>query len=184
MSGKATPNLHKRSKIESNSKMGDLLPGKGKPRHTKAASVTNYHHSIEAYSSKTKNNAFNQKPTYIILTIDNSGEKGSVRKKETPKSTMQSLTTASYAKQGQSYQQLSSLKKTSKKRATHQRTKSDHIIKSKPSINFKLIKGQIGIDGKHGKSIQMSKNKVGTTKSSFTISPPIAQISHSSGKNI
>ncbi len=174
LTGKGTPNIQK-SKMEGKGKrMNDLLPSKQKPRHTKAASVTNYHHSIEAYSSKTKSNAFNQKPTYIILTIDNSGDKGSVKKKETPKSSMHSLSSASYAKQGQSYQQLSSIKKTGKKRPTHQRTKSDHIIKSKPSINFKLIKGQIGLDSKHGKiTLKMSKGKMTTTaKSSFMINPP------------
>ena len=90
----------------------------------------------KAYANKPKTSAFHQKPTYIILTIDNSGDKTSVKKKETPKSSMQTLTTASYAKQGQSYQQLSNLKKAVKKKPTHTRTKSDHILKAKPSINF------------------------------------------------
>lgn len=105
-------------------------------------------------------NAFNQKPTYIILTIDNSGDKGSVKKKETPKASAQSLTTVSYAKQGQSYQQLSSLKKVTKKKPTHTRTKSDHIVKSKPSINFKLLKGPINQDMKRAKNMQIVKSKI------------------------
>ena len=50
------------------------------------------------------------KPTYIILTIDNSGEKGYIKKKEAPKSSLHSIASSSYAKQGQSYQQLSNLK--------------------------------------------------------------------------
>ena len=50
------------------------------------------------------------KPTYIILTIDNSNEKGYVSKKDTPKSNWKTIATASYQKQGQSYQQLSNLK--------------------------------------------------------------------------
>ena len=130
--------------------------------------MSNYHHSIEAYSSKTKVNALNQKPTYIILTIDNSGDKGSVKKKDTPKSSTQTLTASSYAKQGQSYQQLSSLKKVIKKRPTHQRTKSDHVIKSKPSINFKLIKGHIQQDSNQAKNLAIIKSKMNATKSSFT----------------
>lgn len=128
-------------------------------KHTKAASVSNYHQSAEAYSNKPKGNPFNQKPTYIILTIDNSGDKGSVKKKETPKASAQSLTTASYSKQGQSYQQLSSLKKVTKKKPTHTRTKSDHVIKSKPSINFKLIKGYLPQDPKQAKNLQIVKSK-------------------------
>lgn len=134
----------------------------------KTASVTSYQNSVEAYSNKPKMNAFSQKPTYIILTIDNSGEKGSVKKKETPKASSQTLTTASYAKQGQSYQQLSSLKKVAKKKPTHARTKSDHIVKSKPSINFKLTKPQLPHEARRTKNMQLVKNK----------------ISHSSGKII
>lgn len=160
------------------------MSSKSKSKHIKTSSVANYHHSIEAYNSKTKSNAFNQKPTYIILTIDNSDEKGSIRKKETTKLSMTTLSAGSYVRQGQSYQQLSSLKKNIKKRPTHQRTKSDHIIKSKPSINFKLIKGQIGLDSKHAKNMSIVKHKTGT-KSSFTINPPAPHIiSQSSSKSI
>jgi hypothetical protein len=148
--------------------INDLINSQGKPKHTKAVSMSNYHHSIEAYSSKTKVNALNQKPTYIILTIDNSGDKGSVKKKDTPKSSTQTLIASSYAKQGQSYQQLSSLKKVIKKKPTHQRTKSDHIIKSKPSINFKMIKGHLQHDLKQAKNLAIIKNKMTATKSSFT----------------
>ena len=70
------------------------------------------------------------KPTYIILTIDTdskqklsdydrirqidnasrSGEKTYINKKDTPKSTINSLSSTTFNKQGQSYQQLSSLK--------------------------------------------------------------------------
>lgn len=185
LTGKGTPNIQKSKEERKSSRVNDLVSSKHKPRHTKAASMTNYHHSIEAYSSKTKSNALKQKPTYIILTIDNSGEKGSLKKKETPKSSMNSLSNASYAKQGQSYQQLSSLKKTRKKRPTHQRTKSDHIIKSKPFINFKLIKGQGGLGSSQSKNMRITKGKANTgTKSSFTINPPgSSKISKSSSKH-
>ncbi|CAI2364178.1 unnamed protein product [Moneuplotes crassus] len=183
VTGKGTPNIYKRKEEGKNNKTNELIPTKPKPRHVKAASVTNYHHSIEAYSSKTKSNALKQKPTYIILTIDNSGEKGTLKKKETPKSSMNSLSSVSYAKQGQSYQQLSSLKKNRKK-PTHQRTKSDQIIKSKPFINFKLIKGQIGLASNQGKNMKSSKSKLNSgTRSSFMINPPgTSKISKSSRK--
>lgn len=185
LTGQATPNIQKGKGEGKNKRINDLVSSKTKGKHTKAASVTNYHHSIEAYNSKTKSNAFNQKPTYIILTIDNSGDKGSVKRKETPKSSIATLSRGSYAKQGQSYQQLSNFKKSVKKRPIHHRTKSDHIIKSKPSINFKLLKGQICLDSRHAKNMSIVKNKVGTTKSSFTINPPGPQkISQSSSKFI
>lgn len=116
--------------------INDLLNYKKVAKHKKAASVTSYQHITEPYTNKMKNTVLHQKPTYIILTIDGSGDKGSIKKKETPKASMQTLGTASYAKQGQSYQQLSSLKKINKKKSTHNRTKSDHVLQPKPTINF------------------------------------------------
>lgn len=184
LSGKGTPNIQKSKEGRKSSKVNDLVSSKHKPRHTKASSVTNYPQSIEAYSSKTKSNVLKQKPTYIILTIDNSGEKGNLKRKETPKSSANSLSNASYAKQGQSYQKLSSLKKSCKKRPIHQRTKSDHIIKSKPFINFKLAKGQSCLGTSQSKNMRISKGKINTgTKSSFMINPPgSSKISKSSSK--
>ena len=130
-------------------------------RHKKAASVTNYNQMIESHGLKHKSNVFHQKPTYIILTIDGSGEKGSIKKKETPKASVQTLATTSYSKQGQSYQQLSSIKSTSKKKPVHNRTKSDHVLKAKPAINFlSYKKSNTSSSKKKGvkQSVKQSKN--------------------------
>lgn len=183
LKGHETHSIQHEMSSERYQTINDLLGLKKASKHVKAASMSNYHNSTEQYMSKPKMNAFNQKPTYIILTIDNSGDKGSVKKKETPKASAQTLTTASYHKQGQSYQQLSSLKKGTKKRPTHTRTKSDHVIKSKPSINFKLIKNQMPQDSKHAKNLQIAKSKMAGAKSNFTINPPMAtKVAHSTGK--
>ena len=74
---------------------------------------------------------------------------------------MHSLTTNSYSKQGQSYQQLSSIKSTSKKKPVHNRTKSDHVLKAKPAINFlSYKKSNASSSKKKGvkQSVKQSKN--------------------------
>jgi hypothetical protein len=183
----------KDGKFQTLTKCGDA---KRTTKHKKTSSLSTYHHNTEAYVSKPKMNAFNQKPTYIILTIDNSDEKASLKKIgkahegniqwiDTPKSTIHTLTKSSYSKQGQSYQQLSSLKKITKKKPTHSRTKSDHIIKPKPAINFKLIKGQSGYDAKQAKNMQIVKSRMVGGKNKFIMNPPATgKVTHTAGRYI
>jgi hypothetical protein len=182
MMGHMSPEIHYNGKGEKYQTISDLMKTKKVSKHKKTSSVSNYNNNSEAYSNKSKMNAFNQKPTYIILTIENSDEKATL-KKETPKSSIQTLTKSSYIKQGQSYQQLSSLKKITKKKPMHNRTKSDRIIKSKPSINFKLTKSNAPQDSKPTKNLQVVKSKIVGGKSKFIMNPPNGQkVTHASCK--
>lgn len=125
MHSKATDRM---STTETGRQMGHLTPSV-KYSYAKAEMIQSYDHTTPIeYSTKPKTtNLHGQKPTYIILTIDNHGEKGYDRKKETPKSSVNMIATASYAKQGQSYQQLSSLK-----------SKIFYIVRIDMAVGFKI----------------------------------------------